>query len=606
MKAKQVVALSFDRATFPRVDFRLVHPKKRIQLHCASYENDEHTVLIKSCTDNEKNLTKFINSKECQPLFQSNSLLLSVEKDIFKYNLEKRDIILVIHLLDSNKEISPSFLLSENKEIEKEKIYADWFLKQIYPYPSKSSNEKIWPRIYELLTQIDEDNPCTVMLMDGEHMVLFQGSNFANSLYYLRSCPPHTNEGLFSIDQVSFKLNALDLHHSLFLVSTTSFSNQKSEFLNLKQMVVVKDSHIVWNNDPNLLWEKNYQEVLTPEVIKQQNYVQKIHLLKLPFKSAADKENRFITIMTESLDKYPYIYSLDHRTIYEYDAPVHLSKHLFRLQPVSDLIQSLLQFEMTILGDGEPISAIPNNFIGAFGNNATFIEIDQPYRRLEIICKSIITIADLPPRRFDLLHLQRNIPLIWMPWDRIMMQAYLVPPELPESQLRELSDYALSFVKRNNHDVFSILNDMNRTIFEDFSYVQGSTFLSTTPYEVYVTRKGVCQDFANLFICLARLLNIPARYRTGYIYTAKDYTNHDQGDASHAWLEVFLPYIGWMGYDPTNYCLAEKNHIRVACGRTFSDATPTSGTIFQGGGKEALKIDVQVIRLKELREEDLF
>jgi transglutaminase-like putative cysteine protease len=104
----------------------------------------------------------------------------------------------------------------------------------------------------------------------------------------------------------------------------------------------------------------------------------------------------------------------------------------------------------------------------------------------------------------------------------------------------------------------------------------------------------VCQDFANLLICLARLLGIPARYRTGYIYTGDDYENKLQSEASHAWAELYVPEVGWRGFDPTNGCLAGEDHVRVACGRNYRDAAPTSGTIFARGGEEILRVAVRV------------
>jgi transglutaminase-like putative cysteine protease len=104
----------------------------------------------------------------------------------------------------------------------------------------------------------------------------------------------------------------------------------------------------------------------------------------------------------------------------------------------------------------------------------------------------------------------------------------------------------------------------------------------------------VCQDFANLFICLARLMGVPARYRVGYIYTGGGYENKIQSDASHAWAEVYLPWLGWRGFDPTNGVTASLDHVRVACGRNYRDATPTSGTIFRGGGVEKLTVNVRV------------
>ncbi|MCR9096230.1 MAG: transglutaminase family protein [bacterium] len=178
-----------------------------------------------------------------------------------------------------------------------------------------------------------------------------------------------------------------------------------------------------------------------------------------------------------------------------------------------------------------------------------------------------------------------------------MLSAYLLPPELPESQLRELTSFATALSERNDRDLVATLLDLNRTLFRDFEYVSGSTTHATTPFEVYESRRGVCQDFANLMICLARLLQVPARYRMGYVHTGADYVNTAQSDASHAWVETYVPQVGWQGLDPTNGVQIGLDHVRVACGRNYRDATPTSGTIYRGGGTETLAIDVRVERL---------
>jgi transglutaminase-like putative cysteine protease len=174
-----------------------------------------------------------------------------------------------------------------------------------------------------------------------------------------------------------------------------------------------------------------------------------------------------------------------------------------------------------------------------------------------------------------------------------MLQPFLLPPELAESELLELVEYAMSFVRRNDQDLLDTLLDMNWTIFKEYTYRQGSTTISTTPFEVYVSRRGVCQDFANLFICLARLLGVPARYVCGYIYTGLKNPNQIQSEASHAWVQMYLPEVGWKGFDPTNGVLTQTEHVRVAVGRSYVDATPTSGTIFVGGGGETLEVDVR-------------
>jgi transglutaminase-like putative cysteine protease len=98
---------------------------------------------------------------------------------------------------------------------------------------------------------------------------------------------------------------------------------------------------------------------------------------------------------------------------------------------------------------------------------------------------------------------------------------------------------------------------------------------------------------------LARLERVPARYRVGYIHTGGDYENQLQAEASHAWVEVYLPSQGWKGLDPTNGIAVMLDHIRVAAGRNYRDGTPTSGVIKSGGGGETLNVSVKVEALEE-------
>jgi transglutaminase-like putative cysteine protease len=181
-----------------------------------------------------------------------------------------------------------------------------------------------------------------------------------------------------------------------------------------------------------------------------------------------------------------------------------------------------------------------------------------------------------------------------MPWQRNMLQPYLSPPELPESELLELLDYAMRFVARNDGNVLDTLLDVNDTIFREYKYLPGATTLGTTAFDVYAKRRGVCQDFTNLFICLARLIGVPARYVCGYLFTGPKDPNKRMSEASHAWVQVYLPDVGWRGLDPTNGVVTSTHHVRLAVGRNYLDATPTSGTLYLGGGGETLDVDVQV------------
>ncbi|MCG3173750.1 MAG: hypothetical protein GMKNLPBB_01951 [Myxococcota bacterium] len=293
----------------------------------------------------------------------------------------------------------------------------------------------------------------------------------------------------------------------------------------------------------------------------------------------------------------PKTLSVVHRTVYKYEEPVQRSRHKFRLRPLHDPLQNLLQHSLSLSTPGQT-----TEFQDVFGNHVHRLHVEEPFSEMVIEAKSRVRVLDTDPLNFNPLHVRSTIPLVWMPWQRHMLQPYLLPPELPETELAELTEYAMSFVERNSYDLLDTLLDMNDSIFKEYKYSQGSTNLYTTPFDVYVNRRGVCQDFANLFICLARLLSVPARYVCGYIYVGPRNENQVQSEASHAWVQVYLPEAGWKGFDPTNGCMTQTDHIRVAVGRNYVDATPTSGTIYQGGKGESLSVDVRVEALPEAGE----
>lgn len=308
-----------------------------------------------------------------------------------------------------------------------------------------------------------------------------------------------------------------------------------------------------------------------------------------PARSPLSRVQRLMRPETSAIAMDNRVLSIVHDTVYRYQFPVEHSLHAYRLRPCHDLGQQVLAHTLDISVDGEM-----REYDDVFGNAVTRIELKTPYHELRITSRSIVALA--PSRTPSLMAIARrsSMPLVWMPWQRQMMTPYLLPPELPETQLTELNEFAMHFAERQDNDLVRTLLDINLTIQRDFAYASGSTTLETTPFDVYANRRGVCQDFANLLICLARLLGIPARYRVGYIFTGAGYDNKIQSDASHAWAELYLPFYGWQGFDPTNGCLVSLDHVRVAAGRNYRDATPTAGTIYKGGGSESLTVDVRV------------
>ncbi len=278
-----------------------------------------------------------------------------------------------------------------------------------------------------------------------------------------------------------------------------------------------------------------------------------------------------------------------HSTRYTYDLPVQRSSHRLHLRPVDDWKQTVLRYNFTVTPSA-PVLDIED----VFGNWATQFEIIQPYTELTLKAESQIELLDTDPFAFAHLPIRPSFPLVWMPWEQRMLSPYLEPDELPDSQLREIYDYAMSFVEQNNRDLMETLFAINLTFFREYQYLPGTTTVSTTPYEVLSTKQGVCQDFVNLFICMARLLGIPARYVCGYIYTGNTGDYRARSDASHAWIQLYIPNIGWKGFDPTNGILPRTDHIRIGYGRHYRDTAPTAGTLYNTCAHESMQVDVEV------------
>jgi transglutaminase-like putative cysteine protease len=362
--------------------------------------------------------------------------------------------------------------------------------------------------------------------------------------------------------------NAMDVNRTVYLFSSTPLSNENWLPLEPGGMRVVRRSRLLYDS----------------------SNVRQNSGSWIPVGSQSQQTSLFATAppaIRKGVDKC--VMNVSHETTYHYRMPVERSTHLLRLRPVQDRFQELLEFNLEVSVEGRK-----HEFQDVFGNSTIQLDVDKPFTEMVIRSFSRVRLIEGTARWLSVAPKRENLPVVWMPGQKQMMMPYLLPPELPETQLKELTDYALGFAQRNDMDLTETLLDMNQTIHDDYAYVSGSTNTNTTPFEVYTSRKGVCQDFAYLFICMARLMNIPARYRVGYIYTGGNYENKIWSEASHAWVELYLPQSGWVGFDPTNGTVVGLDHVRVACGRHYLDATPTSGTLFKGGGVETLGVSVKI------------
>ncbi len=473
-------------------------------------------------------------------------------------------------------------------------------LNRIMRLKVKKLAEVGWDRLHDWFKELNELGSANFFLSDGKNMVVYRGLDGANALYKERIKPPYEKIELNCAD-AGFVLNFNKEDDNLRTVCIFSTLPVTTDGINKEmkkgQMVVAKNGTIKWNSHvepkkieintgsfnnavnaavnpppPPPSKKKPYEPLLVSDFTKKSFYVNTINI----------KDTRLIKV--------------SHDSFYTYSEAVEKSEHVFRLMPMHNRFQQPLEYGLEMSVEGDQIF-----YRDVFNNDVVHLLVNTPYTEFKLRSQAIVRIHKMDADDFSHALRKSTIPATWMPWQRQMVQAYLLPQELPETQLRELSEYAMSFAERNDYNLFDTFVDINRTIYEDYEYKSGSTDINTTAFEVYTSRKGVCQDFANLLICMARLLNVPARYRVGYIYTGANYENKEQGDATHAWAELYIPYVGWRGFDPTNGKMVDLDYVRVACGRNFMDATPTAGTIYKGGGTEKLIVNVRTEILEDFK-----
>ena len=133
------------------------------------------------------------------------------------------------------------------------------------------------------------------------------------------------------------------------------------------------------------------------------------------------------------------------------------------------------------------------------------------------------------------------------------------------------------------------LHGLMTAIRDRVEYVTGVTHTATSAADAFAAQKGVCQDHAHIFISSARVLGFPARYVTGYLIIDEE----DASAAHHAWAEVRIDNLGWVGFDVANGVCPTENYVRLACGLDYQYASPIRGTR-RGGGEEDMAVHVVV------------
>jgi len=464
-----------------------------------------------------------------------------------------------------------------------------WLLTRLHARRARTLAEVEPAELQGWFAELDRTGQVNVLLADGDLLAVYRDAGDRGALAWTRRIPPHESTHLRS-DAVQVDVDhPEDPNRTALVFSSVPLSRDVWMPMAPSELILARRGSVVWSSRPPAAQGRAPRRDTAPAAATARSEATHqaaaaaaapataLHAAAIPGTTRLPRTARSERVLT-----------VLHETVYHYQTPVERSSHRILLRPLEDLHQRVLAYDLELMPEGEL-----TEYEDVFGNRAAAFDLTRPYSSLRVASRARVRVQAPEPveRRLRRRH---TLPLVWMPWQRQMLSAYLMPVEIPETQLEELSQFAMSFVERNGADLVGTLLDMNDTLYRDFVYVSGSTTHETTPFQVFESRRGVCQDFANLMICLARLLNVPARYRMGYIHTGADYENKVQSEASHAWVEVFLPRVGWHGFDPTNGRQTGSEHVRVACGRNYRDATPTSGTIYRGGGTETLQVTVRV------------
>lgn len=284
-------------------------------------------------------------------------------------------------------------------------------------------------------------------------------------------------------------------------------------------------------------------------------------------------------------------YAILHLTEFEYPSPVHESVMELRMAPLEDARQRLLRYDVAL----RPAAAL-FRFREPLGNRVDHFDIPALHRRLSIRVESLVALSPpvpLPARlaadAWSQLEQHRG-DHGW--WEMRVPSQYAQPTDALRALAAEIG------VDRHE-DPLTLMRRINHTLFRLFDYAPQSTGVDSPIDEALLARRGVCQDFSHILIALARSVGIPCRYVSGYLFHRADAGDRSAEDATHAWVEAWLPTLGWCGFDPTNDMEVGGRHIRVAVGRDYADVPPTRG-VLKGDGNSRMRVGVRVERVDPL------
>ena len=280
-----------------------------------------------------------------------------------------------------------------------------------------------------------------------------------------------------------------------------------------------------------------------------------------------------------------------HVTQYHYAANVRESVMELWMQPQKGARQRLVSFDLELDPPAQLFS-----YADAFGNAVYHFDVPQPHDRLSILARSAVETqapAALP------------VALDTGEWDRL--KSDFVRGEnfdfLHHHGFAVETQALKTFVAESGidqlrvRDPLTAVRELSTIIYQSFGYEAGVTDAESPIDLALNAKRGVCQDFAHIMIAICRSWGIPARYVSGYLFTDRKGGDRSDPDATHAWVEVFLPSLRWVGLDPTNNVETGERHIAAAVGRDYNDVPPSRG-VYKGEAESQLAVGVSVRRAR--------
>jgi len=270
-------------------------------------------------------------------------------------------------------------------------------------------------------------------------------------------------------------------------------------------------------------------------------------------------------------------YLIEHETVLEYPQAIREHHIELRLAPRSDVHQRVLSCSI----ETEPAAELAS-YNDYFGNRVDYFCVIQPHNRLVTRLRSEVETLKENPFSFEAVppaeeyewlgKAVRHTPSLN---DFVLHRSLLTPTAM------KLAEAITCAFPRQDKErpLLDALIELLAWVSTVLEYRSGTTEVHGALAAAVRQGSGVCQDFAHLFITVARSWGIPARYVMGYldpgISTAGEML------ATHAWAEALVPGAGWIGFDATHNLLANDHYVAVAVGRDSYDAAPQRGS-FKG------------------------